>query len=57
MSALVPLCIAVFTALWWLAQHLFFGGWILTRWIAWLTWPIWASVVAFGALAGALSVQ
>ena len=52
MSALVPPGIAVFTALWWLAQHLFFGGWLLTRWVAYLTWPLWATIVGLGALVG-----
>jgi hypothetical protein len=55
MSVLVPPCIAVLTSVWWLVQQLFFGGFVLAKWLAWLTWPVWASIIALGTLAGFLS--
>ena len=31
---------------------MFFGGWILARWVAYLTWPLWATIIGLGALMG-----
>ncbi len=57
MSALVPILTWVFSTLVLLTQNLFYGGWFLARWIMWLTWPLWASVVGLGALFGAASLR
>jgi hypothetical protein len=56
-SALVPILTWVFSTLVLLTQNLFYGGWFLARWIMWLTWPLWASVVGLGALFGAASLR
>lgn len=57
MSVLVAPCIAVLSSLWWLAQQLFFGGFVVAKWLAWLTWPLWTSILALGAVAGMLSAK
>jgi hypothetical protein len=57
MSVLVSPCIAVLSSLWWLAQQLFFGGFVVAKWLAWLTWPLWTSIIALGAVAGMLSAK
>ncbi|NBP88607.1 MAG: hypothetical protein EBU59_08910 [Planctomycetia bacterium] len=38
----------------WAGKSLFLGGWFLARWITWLSWPLWTSIVALGAAAGIL---
>jgi len=30
----------------------FFGGWFVTRWLAWLLSPIWVTAAAIGATTG-----
>jgi hypothetical protein len=36
----------------WTIKALFFSGWFLARWISYLTWPLWATIVGLGALCG-----
>jgi len=55
MIPLIPTGSWALSTLVWLAQNLFYGGWFVARWIAWLTWPVWASIVGLGALSGFLS--
>lgn len=35
-----------------LLRFVFLGGFYATKWILWLTWPIWAVVAGFGAVCG-----
>ena len=39
----------------WAGKSLFLGGWFLSRWVLWLFWPLWTSLIALGGLAGYLS--
>jgi putative effector of murein hydrolase LrgA (UPF0299 family) len=55
MIPIIPTGSWALSTLMWLTQNLFYGGWFLGRWIVWLTWPVWASIVGLGALAGFLS--
>jgi hypothetical protein len=55
MIPIIPTGSWALSTLVWLTQNLFYGGWFLGRWIVWLTWPVWASIVGLGALAGFLS--
>jgi hypothetical protein len=38
-----------------LLKTTFFGGWYLTRWLAWLLSPLWVTAAAIGAAAGFLA--
>ncbi|MFM8495539.1 MAG: hypothetical protein ACKOEM_08440 [Planctomycetia bacterium] len=42
----------VLTATVWFLKFLFFSGWHVTKWVAWLACPLWASVFGLGALCG-----
>ncbi len=52
MSSLITIPLSFLAALVWLAKYLFLGGWLLARWMAYLTWPLWAAIVGLGALCG-----
>ena len=52
MSTLIAIPVTLLSAAFWLAKFLFFGGCLLVRWVAYLTWPIWATIVGLGALVG-----
>ena len=52
MSTLIAIPLSLLSALFWLAKFTFFGGWLLARWVAYLTWPLWATLVGLGALVG-----
>ncbi len=51
-STLITIPLSLLSAVFWLAKFMFFGGWLVTRWIAYLTWPLWATIVGLGALVG-----
>jgi hypothetical protein len=51
-STLIAIPLTLLSATFWLAKFLFLGGWLLTRWVAYLTWPLWATIVGLGALVG-----
>ena len=52
MSTLIAIPLTVLPAFLWLIKFLFFSGFFVARWIAYLTWPLWATVVGLGALVG-----
>jgi len=51
-STLFAIPLSLLSAFFWLAKFTFFGGWLLARWVAYLTWPLWATIVGLGALVG-----
>jgi hypothetical protein len=51
-STLIAIPLSFLSALFWLAKFTFFGSWLLARWVAYLTWPLWATIVGLGALVG-----
>jgi hypothetical protein len=51
-STLIAIPLSLLSAFFWLAKFTFFGGWLLARWVAYLTWPLWATIVGLGALVG-----
>jgi hypothetical protein len=51
-STLITIPLSLLSAAFWLAKFMFFGGWLLTRWAVYLTWPLWATIVGLGALVG-----
>ena len=52
MSTLIAIPLSFFSAVFWLIKLLFFGGFFVARWIAYLTWPLWATIIGLGALMG-----
>ncbi len=52
MSFVFALLVWLSCALLGIVKFLFFGGWVLARWVAYLTWPLWATIVGLGALVG-----
>ena len=52
MSTLIAIPLSLLSALFWLTKFMFFGGWLLARWVAYLTWPLWATIIGLGALMG-----
>ncbi len=52
MSTLITVPLTFLSALVWCVKFLLLGGWILARWVTYLTWPLWATIVGLGALAG-----
>ena len=52
MSTLIAIPLTLLSAFFWLAKFTFFGGLLLARWVAYLTWPLWAAIVGLGALVG-----
>jgi hypothetical protein len=53
-STLFAIPVTLLSAAFWLAKFLFLGGWLLARWITYLTWPLWVPIVSLGALASLL---
>lgn len=54
MGALITICAVAISSVLWMIKFLFLGGWLLARWIVWLTWPLSASLVGLGAAFGLL---
>ena len=52
MSTLIAIPLSFLSAFFLLTKVMFFGGWILARWVAYLTWPLWATIIGLGALMG-----
>jgi len=40
----------VLTTTFWLLKFLFFSGWYVTKWLVWLSWPLWAWAAGLGAV-------
>ncbi len=52
MSTLIAIPLTLLSGFFWLVKFMFLGGWVLARWVAYLTWPLWAAIVGLGALVG-----
>ncbi len=52
MSVLETILTLGFSGLFWLGRSLFFGGWLLAKWLVWAMSPVWAVIAALGALSG-----
>ena len=52
MSFVFSLLVWLSCALLWLIKILFLGSFWVARWIAYLSWPLWATIVGLGALVG-----
>jgi hypothetical protein len=53
-NLLFAIPIALLSASLWTVKVLFLGGWFAARWLAYLTWPLWATVFGIGAFVGLL---
>jgi hypothetical protein len=53
-NVLFAIPITLLSALLWTVKVLFLGGWFTARWLAYLTWPLWATVFGIGAFVGLL---
>jgi hypothetical protein len=53
-NLLFSIPIALLSASLWTVKVLFLGGWFAARWLAYLTWPLWATVFGIGAFVGLL---
>jgi hypothetical protein len=51
-STLIAIPLTLMSGFFWLVKFMFLGGWVLARWVAYLTWPLWAAIVGLGALVG-----
>jgi hypothetical protein len=51
-STLIAIPLTLLSGFFWLVKFMFLGGWVLARWVAYLTWPLWAAIVGLGALVG-----
>ena len=54
MNLLFAIPITLLSASLWTVKVLFLGGWFTARWLAYLTWPLWATVFGIGAVVGLL---
>lgn len=46
-----PVSVLLATAIWML-KFLVFSGWYVSKWLVWLSWPLWTSAFGLGALWG-----
>jgi hypothetical protein len=51
-STLITIPLTILSTLVWFMKFLFLGGWFMARWISYLTWPLWATIIGLGALCG-----
>ena len=54
MVDLLPVSSVVLTATLGTVKFLFLGGWYVSKWMAWLTWPLWVPIFGLGAICGLL---
>lgn len=38
----------------WLLKFSFLSGWYVTKWLVWLSWPLWAGAAGLGAFSALL---
>ncbi len=57
MSVVETFCTFGFSALLWLIKSVFFGGWLMARWLLWATSFVWAVVAVIGAACGFLTAR
>jgi hypothetical protein len=56
-SVIETLCTFGFTGLLWLMKSVFFGGWLIARWLLWATSFVWAAIAVIGAACGFLTAR
>ncbi len=54
MVDLLPVSSVVLTTTLGTVKFLFLSGWYVSKWMAWLTWPLWVPIVGLGAVCGLL---
>jgi hypothetical protein len=54
MVELLPVSSVVLTATLGTIKLLFLSGWYVSKWMVWLTWPVWVPLVSLGAICGLL---